>query len=138
VMGRDLSKDPIELVLNVSDDLEISTRKVELQQVFLNLFINARTAVLQRNNIRRVEVNATCDADTVTIRVSDNGMGITPGNLKQIFDPFFTTKDGQDDQAQGHGLGLALCREIIDSLGGTISAKSPRDQGATFIITHPC
>jgi signal transduction histidine kinase len=136
-MGRDFSKDTIELVMDVDDDLEIATRKVELQQVFLNLFINARTAVLQRNNIRRVEVNASCDSDTVTIRISDNGMGITPGNLKQIFDPFFTTKDGQDDQGQGHGLGLALCREIINSLGGTISAQSPRNEGATFTITHP-
>ena len=136
-MARDFSKDCIELVLDIPEDLEIPTRKVELQQVFLNLLINARTAVMQTNGTRRVEVHATQTDQTVTVTVSDTGMGITPGNIKQIFDPFFTTKDGSDDQAQGHGLGLALCREIIESLHGSISAKSARNEGATFTIQLP-
>ena len=136
-MARDFSKDRIELILDIPDDLEIATRRVELQQVFLNLLINARTAVMQTSTIRRIEVHASEQAGTVTIRVSDTGMGITAGNIKQIFDPFFTTKDGQDDQGQGHGLGLALCREIIESLGGEISAKSGRNEGAAFTIKLP-
>jgi len=137
-MGRDFSKDSIDLVVDIPYDLQITTRKVELQQVLLNLLINARTAVMQKNTTRRIKVQASEDDEIVTIRVIDTGMGITPGNLKQIFNPFFTTKDGQDDEGQGHGLGLALCREIIESLGGDISACSSRHKGATFTIHLPC
>ncbi|MDP6636928.1 MAG: ATP-binding protein [Phycisphaerae bacterium] len=137
-MARDFSKDRIELILDIHSDMEIHTRKVELQQVFLNLLINARTAVLETNTLRRIVVHAFEEPGMVTITVSDTGMGITPGNLTQIFDPFFTTKDGQEDQGQGHGLGLALCKEIIESLGGDISAQSERNEGAAFIIHLPC
>ena len=136
-MARDFSKDMIELEIDIPEDMEIATRRVELQQVLLNLLINARTAVMQVNHTRRIVISASQDDQTVTIRMSDTGMGITPGNIKQIFDPFFTTKDGQDDQSQGHGLGLALCREIIDSLHGEISAKSARNEGAAFTISLP-
>jgi signal transduction histidine kinase len=136
-MARDFSKDCIDLVLDIPHDLEISTRKVELQQVFMNLLINARTAVMQTNTTRRIKVQASEEAEMLTVSVSDTGMGITPGNIHQIFDPFFTTRDGQDDQSQGHGLGLALCREIIESLDGDISATSGRNEGATFIINLP-
>ncbi|MBT3201776.1 MAG: GHKL domain-containing protein [Phycisphaerales bacterium] len=136
-MARDFSKDRIELTLDIPEELEISTRKIELQQVFLNLLINARSAVMQSNRTRRITIVTTCTQQTVTTRVSDTGMGITPGNMKQIFDPFFTTKDGQDDHEQGHGLGLALCREIIESLDGEITAESAKGQGATFTVTLP-
>jgi len=136
-MGRDLSKDGVELVMDIDEDLEISARKVELQQVFLNLLINARTAVLAGNGLRRIKVSATPDDDIVTIIVADNGTGITSDIIDRIFDPYFTTKDKQDDQDQGHGLGLALCKEIVESLGGKIKAKSVANKGAAFIITLP-
>ncbi|MCP4376132.1 MAG: HAMP domain-containing histidine kinase [bacterium] len=136
-MARNFSKDAIELVIDIPSDLQINTRKVEFQQVLLNLLINARTAVMQKRSIRRVEVHATKENGMVTIVISDTGMGITPGNLKQIFEPFFTTRDGQDGKEQGHGLGLALCREIVESLGGDISAHSQRNQGATFTTRIP-
>jgi two-component system NtrC family sensor kinase len=139
-MGRDFSKDGIELVLNIPENVEILTRKVELQQVFMNLLINARTAVLPRNNLRRIEVSASAEDQVVTICVIDNGTGIDPENIERIFETFFTTKDEQDDedkQDQGHGLGLALCREIVESLGGNISVKSPDHKGAAFTINLP-
>jgi len=136
-MGRDFSKDRIELVIDIPYDLHLTTRKVELQQVLLNLLINARTAVIQKRTTRRIKVHASEEAGIVTIAVTDTGMGITPGNIKQIFNPFFTTKDGEDAEGKGHGLGLALCREIVESLGGDISAHSGRNEGATFIIHLP-
>ena len=137
-MARNFAKDAIEFIVDIPPDLQIATRKVELQQVLLNLLINARTAVMQKRATRRIEVLAFEESEIVTIRISDSGMGITPGNLKQIFDPFFTTKDAQDDDDQGHGLGLALCKEIVESMGGDISAHSGRNQGATFTIHLPC
>jgi signal transduction histidine kinase len=136
-MGRDFAKDRIDLVVDIPDDLRITTRKIELQQVLLNLLINARTAVMQKHTTRRITVHAAEKGGIVTIRVSDTGMGITPGNLAQIFSPFFTTKDGEDDEEQGHGLGLALCREIVESLDGDISVRSGRNEGATFTIHLP-
>lgn len=137
-MARDFSKDSIELVVNIPHDLEISTRKIELQQVLMNLLINARTAVMQKRTTRRIEVHASEAAAVTVIRITDTGMGITPDNLQQIFNPYFTTKDGSEDQEQGHGLGLALCREIIESMGGNISAQSGRNKGASFTIQLPC
>lgn len=138
-MARDLTKDGIELVLNVPADLQVSTRRVELQQVLLNLIINARSAMLdQRTRTNRIEIAAAREGSQVVIRLSDSGPGIPPEHLDQIFEPFFSTKPlEQADDKGGHGLGLAVCREIITSLGGSISAQSQPGQGATFTISLP-
>jgi len=133
-MARDFKRDKIELEIDIPEDLSISTRKVELQQVLLNLLINARAAVMDKPTTRRIEINALEAADVVTICVSDTGSGISPDDMQKIFDPYFTTKDGGEGQEQGHGLGLAICREIIESLGGDISVRSEPDQGAAFTI----
>jgi len=136
-MARSFDKDQIELKIDIPPDLSLSTRKIELQQVLLNLLINARAAVMEKRTTRRIEVTAVEDPDTATIRVSDTGRGISPDNITRIFDPFFTTKDGDENGEQGHGLGLALCREIVESLGGDISARSKPNQGAAFTINLP-
>jgi len=136
-MARDPGKDGIDLVLQAPGDLNIRTRRVELQQVLLNLIINARTAVLPKPPPRRIEIRAARAGRRVVIRVSDNGIGIPPENLDRIFQPFFSTKRPAEGDSGGHGLGLAICRDIAGSLGGTISVVSAVGKGTTFTLTVP-
>lgn len=136
-MGRDPRKDGIDLVYRGPADLNIKTRKVELQQVLLNLVLNARSAVLAREGPRRIEISAERCSDGLVLRVTDTGVGIPRENLKRIFDPHFTTRKGEDGQAAGHGLGLHICREIVQSLGGSITVNSRPNNGAAFTVCLP-
>ncbi|MBI1798937.1 MAG: hypothetical protein HYR73_04555 [Candidatus Eisenbacteria bacterium] len=113
---------------------ELRADPVQLQQVLLNLLINAGDA-MQEKPVGRKLLSVMCEWDEsarrVLIRVSDTGTGIAPANLARIFDPHFTTK------ATGHGFGLSTSYTIIDNHGGKISAQSQPGQGATFTIGLP-
>jgi signal transduction histidine kinase len=132
-MAREPKRDGIDFHIQIPDDLVLNVRRVELQQVLLNLLINARQAVLAHPTPRRIEVAAESDDDQIFLRVTDNGTGIDPEILPRIFEPFFTTKSA----GQGSGLGLALCKEIVENLGGTIDVESTLGVGATFLIRLP-
>jgi signal transduction histidine kinase len=134
-MAREPKKDGIELVCDVPADLQMLTRRVELQQVLLNLIMNARSAVTARSGLRRIEISARRSGQGVAFRVADNGVGIPPEHLEKIFEPFFTTKAASAQD--GHGLGLAVCREIVTSLGGDISVESSLGIGTTFTVRLP-
>lgn len=141
-LAREPSKDLIEITIDVDKKLDIHVRRIELQQVLLNLIINARTAVLAtRVGTRRIDISAHREKGLVVIEVSDTGGGIPAKNLQKIFEPFFTTCSKESPNPaqtpQGHGLGLAICREIINSADGTISVKSTPNQGTTFTIRLP-
>jgi signal transduction histidine kinase len=84
-------------------------------------------APYRRITIRAGELNA----DTVEIAVSDAGAGISPGDLERVFDAFHTTKKG------GLGLGLSICRSIVEAHGGTIAIENNLDRGATVRFTLP-
>jgi len=135
-MARDPAKDGIDLHIDVPEDFTVTTQAVELQQVLLNLLINARTALLASQGTRRIEISARSDGDSAVLRVADNGPGIAPENLERIFEPFFTTKPSDDD-SEGYGLGLAFCREVLRDLGGEITVESATGRGATFILRLP-
>ncbi len=136
-IGRDPKRDTIEIVIRTPADLAIITRKVELQQVLLNLLLNARAAVLAKNAPRRIEISASAAGSDAVIHVSDNGVGIPRENVKRIFEPFFTTKPSPDGKPGGHGLGLAVCQEIVRSLKGEISVQSTPGCGAIFTVLLP-
>lgn len=138
-MARDVRKDGIDLVLDIPGDLVVTTRRSELQQVLLNLLINARTAILAKEGgEKRLEIRAKRHEDRTLLHVSDSGVGIAPENLEKIFEPFFTTRpdDGDEDKG-GHGLGLAICHDIVRSMGGDICVQSVPDHGATFQVRLP-
>lgn len=101
-----------------------------LNQVFMNLFVNAAQAIAVRGEIT-IETRAT--PEQVVIIVSDTGSGISPDILPQIFNPFFTTKP----VGQGTGLGLSISYNIIRKHNGTIEAQSEMGRGTTFIIRLP-
>lgn len=136
-MARDPRKDMIELTVDVPETLVLMAGKVELQQVILNLINNARHALLAKQGSRRMEIRGEGAGKQVTIRVSDSGVGIAEDDLEAIFEPFFSTRKDHEGDTQGHGLGLAVCRDIVDDMGGTIHVESTIGEGSTFTVEIP-
>ena len=101
-----------------------------LQQVFLNLAINARDAM---PNGGKIVVRSTSDYFHVIVNFSDTGCGIDQKITERIFQPFFTTKE----EGKGTGLGLAICKKIVDQHQGEISVASELGKGTTFTIKLP-
>ncbi|HTM58290.1 MAG TPA: ATP-binding protein [Candidatus Udaeobacter sp.] len=113
---------------------EMRADPVQLQQVLLNLLINAAEAMEEKPaGEKRLTVSCGWDerSQRVLIRVSDTGVGIAAAHLARIFDPQFTTK------ATGHGFGLSTSYTIVDNHGGKISAESAPGQGTTFLVALP-
>jgi two-component system NtrC family sensor kinase len=141
---RALIQDTLKLVRNqltlsgihVEDEVPtdlppIHGEKKSLQQVFLNLFINAIQAMLDGGTLR-ISAHPS-DNQWMVIDVSDTGIGIDPEHLSQIFDPFYTTKQ----VGKGTGLGLSVTYGIVEKHGGHIEVKSRKGQGTTFTVTLP-
>jgi PAS domain S-box-containing protein len=103
----------------------------QLNQVFMNLLVNAAQAIAEKGEITICTTHP--DENTVRISVSDTGSGIAAENLARIFDPFFTTKP----VGKGTGLGLSIAYGIIQRHKGRIEARSTPGSGTTFIITLP-
>ncbi|QBR02095.1 sensor histidine kinase [Paraburkholderia pallida] len=103
----------------------------KLQQVFMNLTHNALQAMsgMKERPARIVIASRTDEAGALAVSVADNGPGIASEDLAQIFEPFHTTRDG------ALGLGLAICRSVVEAHGGEIHAINHPDCGATFLIT---
>lgn len=102
----------------------------QLQQVFLNILLNAYDAMSNGGTLRIVTGLV---MDRVDIAFSDTGVGIPPENLTRIFDPFFTTKE----VGKGTGLGLSISYGIVEQHGGTIEVKSQVGEGSTFTVHLP-
>lgn len=122
--GVQLNKEFSAGSLNFRGDPEL------LEQVFINLIKNAAEAVVLSDE-KRVTLGVEKSDVTITFTVADSGPGIADDVLEQIFVPFFTTKD------TGSGIGLSLCRQIIQSHDGSISAYSNEGQGAVFTVSLP-
>jgi PAS domain S-box-containing protein len=124
----------IEVHTELDENLpSVTGDRVQLQHVLFNLMTNAIDAmesVTDRNRILRVKSNPNGSAG-VLITVEDSGIGIAPENINRIFSAFFTTK------SHGMGLGLAICRSIVESHGGRLSASPNYPHGAAFQIVLP-
>ena len=101
----------------------------QLQQVFLNLFLNARDAMPKGGWL---SVETSINGDEAVVEVADTGVGIPPEHLVRIYDPFFTTKEGG-----GTGLGLSVTYGIVQEHGGTLGCESQPGQGTRFRLTLP-
>ena len=102
----------------------------KLQQVFLNLFLNARDAMPRGGWLTIV---TRVDGDSAVVEIADTGSGIPPDQMSRIYDPFFTTKD----IGKGTGLGLSITYGIVQEHGGTITCDSSVGQGTRFTLTLP-
>ena len=136
-LARDFGRDGIKVDIQIAPDLEVRAVPAQIQQVLMNLILNAREAMLKGGGILRIKAEENTDA--VEITVSDTGCGIEPSDLKEIFEPFFTTKKKGSSPAgrSGCGLGLAFCRKVVEAHDGTISVQSKPAQGSTFKIVLP-
>src|SRR6185503_1387531 len=115
LMEREFSKYRVRVELQLNAVPPVLASGNQIQQVLLNLLINARQAMTQGGQVLiRLELDAASDMVELTVR--DSGTGIPPDKLRRIFDPFFTTKVGPDDSGKGGtGLGLSCCRHIVEA-----------------------
>jgi signal transduction histidine kinase len=108
--------------------LTVSADRVQIQQVLMNLMLNGIEAMNDTGGVLTVKSQSREDGQ-IQISVNDTGPGLPPGETGQIFDAFFTTKP------QGSGMGLAICKSIVESHGGRIWANGNGGRGATFNFT---
>ncbi|MCX6010303.1 MAG: PAS domain S-box protein, partial [Chloroflexi bacterium] len=124
----------IEVERQLDPDLpEIMVDYFQMQQVFMNILINAEYFMTAAHNRGTLTITTKKQNNTVMISIADDGPGIPPENLKRIFDPFFTTKEA----GKGTGLGLSICHGILTEHGGQIYARSQPGKGATIFVELP-
>ena len=126
--------------IQVQDELaghlpHINGNAGRLQQVFLNLFLNARDAMPSGGTLRV----ATSNGEGVSVVVSDTGSGIAQEHIQRIYDPFFTTKAAprEGQETRGTGLGLSVTYGIIQEHAGKIRVESRPGSGTTFYVDFP-
>jgi len=135
---RDLTKDGITLKREIDSGLKVWADPKQLMQVLFNLLINARQAMSERGGHITIRAAETTD-ERVAVEVHDTGCGIPAAQLDAVFEPFFTTKKNmrQENCRSGVGLGLTICKDIIDEHRGQLAVKSEVGTGTTFTITLP-
>jgi C4-dicarboxylate-specific signal transduction histidine kinase len=122
----------VDVVVEIRRDLPaVNGDRIQLEQVLMNLLVNAFDAVTGQPGPRQVTVRALARNGAVEVAVLDNGKGIARGDLDRIFEPFFTRKPN------GMGMGLAICRSIVEAHGGRIAARDRTERGADFEISLP-
>jgi PAS domain S-box-containing protein len=133
-MREELTDHGVTTETELAPELQlVDGHRNQLRQVIFNLIHNAIESMdntIDRSRVLRV-ITKSCDPDAITVAVEDSGPGISPGQLDSIFDPFITTK------ADGMGLGLAICRMIVERHGGKLSALSDGKSGARFQFVLP-
>jgi PAS domain S-box-containing protein len=123
-----------QLVREYSNVPLISGCSSRLGQVFLNLLVNAAHAIpVGTANEHRIIVRTSCSRQQVKIEIIDTGVGIEPQHLARLFDPFFTTKP----VGQGTGLGLFICKRIVNEHRGELQVESQPGAGSTFRVVLP-
>jgi C4-dicarboxylate-specific signal transduction histidine kinase len=133
LVKRELDSASVQLRIDVPPDLPaLLGDRIQLQQVLVNLMINAVHAMTSHPGQRVLCVAATRPAaGTVQVEVRDTGPGISPEHLQKLFAPFFSTK------RDGMGMGLAICRTTAGAHGGHLSVESEPGRGAVFCLTLP-
>src|SRR5262249_40771881 len=124
----------LEVVTEVGPEpLIVTVNRTRIEQILVNLVVNAVDAIGERSGTITVDVHLSPDGKRVVCEVHDNGCGISPDNLTRIFQPFFTTKP----EDRGTGLGLPVARGIVESYGGPLSAASVSGGGTTLTFDLP-
>jgi signal transduction histidine kinase len=133
---KDLSKHRIQVEKRFQGRPRACVVPSQIEQIILNLIINARQA-MPRGGTLRLEVRGAAEPGLVELRVGDSGVGIPPERLRLIFEPFYTTKEPDDEGHGGTGLGLSVCRQIVEQHQGRIRVESLVGKGSTFTVKLP-
>jgi signal transduction histidine kinase len=136
ITAKDLQKHRVRVELRVAERPSALVNPAQIQQVLLNLVINARQA-MPEGGLLTIEVGRDTTGRWAEVRVRDTGVGIAPADLRRIFDPFFTTKAPDHTGLGGTGLGLPVCRDIVEAHKGRLRVESRPGQGATFTLRLP-
>lgn len=137
VLEKDLAKHQVRLERDFKAHPVAEVVAPQIEQVLMNLIINARQAMPHGGTVR-LSVRENLEQRMIEIAVKDSGMGIEPDKLSRIFEPFYTTKSGPDQSGQGgSGLGLSICREIIERHQGRIRVESLLGKGTCFTVKLP-
>ena len=130
---NEIQRNGVALETQLSDDMPlIFADRIQLQQVMLNLMMNAIEAMTQVTTPRELLISSEADdSKGVVVVVRDSGPGLDSKSLERLFEPFYTTKP------QGMGMGLAICRSIVQAHGGRLWAATNRDRGASFHFSLP-
>src|SRR6201987_3669816 len=133
VVHGELVKNRIRAQTQLSDSLpRVRGDRVQLQQVMLNLVINAIQAMSGvTDSIRELRISTESTKEEVRVAVRDTGPGLSADNLQRLFEPFYTTKPS------GMGMGLSICRVIVEEHGGRLWASKNEPQGALFQFALP-
>lgn len=136
LVEKDLQMHRIRLQTNFEGRPQAAVNAGQIQQVVLNLIINARQA-MNGGGTLTVAVRTSPESGMSEIAVRDTGCGIPADKLKRIFEPLYSTKTVDEQGQGGTGLGLALAREIIESHRGRIRVESALGKGTTFTLKFP-
>jgi signal transduction histidine kinase len=133
---KDLSKHRIHVEKKFHGRPHACVVPAQIEQVLLNLILNARQA-MPRGGHLRLEVRDNPRTGMVELKVADTGVGIPPERLRLIFEPFYTTKEPDAHGHGGTGLGLSVCRQIVEQHQGRIRVESLVGKGSTFTVKLP-
>ena len=131
---KDLSKHRVQVDKRFHGRPVATVVPGQIEQILVNLVINARQSM---PNGGRLKIEVGEAGDVVEIKIADTGVGIPPEHLRQIFEPFFTTKHPDEYGRGGTGLGLSVCRQIIEQHHGRIRVESVVGKGSTFTVKLP-
>ena len=138
LLEREMQKYRISVDIDIDKDIpEISAIGNQIQQVLMNLLINARQAMSEGGQLV-IKLKKNLKNNTVDLSVRDYGPGISQEKLRKIFDPFYSTKSGPDETGKGGtGVGLSTCKNIIEAHGGKIRVESSLGKGTCFTLMFP-
>jgi signal transduction histidine kinase len=134
--SKDLSKHHVQVETKFVGRPRAAVVPGQIEQILLNLIINARQA-MPRGGRLRIDVRENAQTQMAEVRVSDTGVGIPADELRLIFEPFYTTKEPDEHGHGGTGLGLSVCRQIIEQHHGRIRVESVVGRGSTFTVKLP-
>ena len=134
---KDLTKHNIQVEKRYQGRPQAPVVAAQIEQVLLNLILNARQAMLRGGRLR-IDARHNERTHMAEVRIADNGCGIPADKLRLIFEPFYTTKEPDEHGHGGTGLGLSVCRQIIEQHNGRIRVESLVGKGSTFTVKLPC
>lgn len=136
LVEKDLQMNRVRLQTDILGNPVCDVNVSHLQQVLMNMIVNARQAMAD-GGMLFLTVRVSEDGTMGEIVIRDTGAGIAADDMRKIFEPFFSTKKSDENGQGGTGLGLAFCREVIESHKGRLRVESTVGQGTTFTLKLP-